>query len=186
VRDRAARKFTVARSPTPLARIAGGGSAHGDIEQFPTVAVYRKKKARDTMKLLLGLVLVGAGMAAVFYYSDMFRSPSAECEKTMARMQKCSTMAEVLAVAEPDKVSIYEKETYTFTSGQTMDEWKPGPEVDFHQPTIEQAVKDGSLGGGFAFIYVYSNSDSFEVKLDAAGKVERVEKHTGVRGLPGN
>lgn len=138
------------------------------------------------MKLLLGLVVIGAGMAAVFYYSDMFHSPADECKKTMAKMQKCATMPEVLAVAEPNKVSIYEKETYTFSSGQTMDEWKPGPETDFDRPAIEQQVKDGALEGGFAFIYVFSSSDSFEVHFDPTGKVERVNKQTGVRGLPGN
>lgn len=138
------------------------------------------------MKLLLGLVVIGAGMAAVFHYSDMFRSPADECKKTMAKMQKCATMPEVLAVAEPNKVSLYEKETYTFSSGQTMDEWKPGPEIDFDRPTIEQQVTGGAIEGGFAFIYVYSNSDSFEVHFDPTGKVERVEKQVGVRGLPGN
>jgi hypothetical protein len=138
------------------------------------------------MKFLLGLLVVGAGMAAVFYYSGMFYRPKAECEKTMAKMQKCSTMAEVLAVAEPEKVSIYEKETYTFSSGRTMDEWKPGPEIDFNKPTIEQQVRDGWLKGGFAFIYIYSNADSFEVKFDSAGNVGFVEKHIGVRNLPGN
>jgi len=138
------------------------------------------------MKLLLGLLVLGGGMAAVAYYSGMFYSPTAECEKTMAKVQKCSTMAEVLAVAEPKKVSIYQKEIYTFSSGQEQVEWKPGPEVDFNRAAIEQNVQDGALEGGFAFIYIYSNSDSFEVKFDSAGNVKRVEKQIGVRNLPGN
>ena len=37
-----------------------------------------------------------------------------------------------------------------FSSGQTMDEWKPGPEIEFKKPAIEQHVKDGSLEGVFA------------------------------------
>jgi hypothetical protein len=138
------------------------------------------------MKLLLGLGLLGAGMFAVFYYSGAFYSASAECEKTMAEMQECTTMAEVLAVAEPHKVSIYENFPYTLSSGATVDDWKPGPEIDFKRATIEQQVKDGTLAGGLAFIYIYSNADSFEVKLDATGNVVYVQEQEGIRGMPGN
>lgn len=138
------------------------------------------------MKFLLGLVLVAGGMGAAFYYSGAFYSPKAECEKTMAEVKNCSTMAEVLAVAEPKKVSIYQKDIYTFSSGREQVQWKPGPEIDFNQSAIEQGVKDGTLEGGFAFIYIYSNSDAFEVKFDATGKVDFVQEQTGVRNLPGN
>jgi hypothetical protein len=138
------------------------------------------------MKLLLGLGLLGAGMFAVFYYSGAFYSASAECEKTMAKMQDCTTMAEVLAVAEPHKVSIYENFPYTLSSGATVDDWKPGPEIDFKRATIEQQVKDGTLAGGLAFIYIYSNADSFEVKFDATGNVVYVQEQEGIRGMPGN
>jgi hypothetical protein len=138
------------------------------------------------MKLLLGLGLLGAGMFAVFYYSGAFYSASGECEKTMAKMQDCTTMAEVLAVAEPHKVSIYENFPYTLSSGATVDDWKPGPEIDFKRATIEQQVKDGTLAGGLAFIYIYSNADSFEVKFDATGNVVYVQEQEGIRGMPGN
>jgi hypothetical protein len=138
------------------------------------------------MKLLLGLGLLGAGMFAVFYYSGAFYSASGECEKTMAKMQECATMAEVLAVAEPHKVSIYENYPYTLSSGATVDDWKPGPEIDFKRATIEQQVKDGTLAGGLAFIYIYSNADSFEVKFDATGNVVYVQEQEGIRGMPGN
>jgi hypothetical protein len=138
------------------------------------------------MKLLLGLGLLGAGMFAVFYYSGAFYSASAECEKTMAEMKECTTMAEVLAVAEPHKVSIYENFPYTLSSGATVDDWKPGPEIDFKRATIEQQVKDGTLAGGLAFIYIYSNADSFEVKFDATGNVVYVQEQEGIRGMPGN
>jgi hypothetical protein len=138
------------------------------------------------MKLWLGLGLLGAGMFAVFYYSGAFYSASAECEKTMAEMKECTTMAEVLAVAEPHKVSIYENFPYTLSSGATVDDWKPGPEIDFKRATIEQQVKDGTLAGGLAFIYIYSNADSFEVKFDATGNVVYVQEQEGIRGMPGN
>ncbi|MCA9002936.1 MAG: hypothetical protein KDB61_13510, partial [Planctomycetes bacterium] len=83
------------------------------------------------MKMLLGLLVVGGGIAAMCHYSGMLHSPTAECKETMAKMQKCSTMAEVLAVAEPEKISIYENYPYTLSNGQEIDQWKPGPEVNF-------------------------------------------------------
>jgi hypothetical protein len=60
------------------------------------------------------------------------------------------------------------------------------PEIDFKRATIEQQVKDGTLAGGLAFIYIYSNADSFEVKLDATGNVVYVQEQEGIRGMPGN
>jgi len=138
------------------------------------------------MKFFLGLLIMAGGMGAAFYYTGAFESASAECDKTMAKMKDCSTIDEVLAIAEPDKASIYENYPYTFSDGSTRDEWKPGPEEDFNRPRIEQLLDDGMLEGGVAFIYIYSNADSFEVKIGPEGKVQYVQEQTGVRNLPGN
>lgn len=136
------------------------------------------------MKLLLGLLIMAGGIAAAFHYTGMFNhNPAEQCKETMAKMQKCQTMADVLAVAQPRKYCIYVKKTETMPDGSTIEVWQPGPEVPFDQAAVQQRIDDGSLQGGFAFHYVYTDVDRFNVIFDAAGTVESVESDDRIKKL---
>ena len=136
------------------------------------------------MKLLLGLLVLGGGIAAAFYFTGMFtHNPAAQAKEVQAKMEKCSTLAQVLAVAEPRKYCIYVKKTETLPDGSTVDSWHAGPEVPYDKTALQQRIDDGSLEGGFAFFYTYTDMDRFEVKFDTAGNVEYVQSDDRVKKL---
>jgi len=136
------------------------------------------------MKLLLGLLVLGGGIAAAFYYSGMFtHNPGAQAKEIQAKVEKCATMAQVLAVAEPRKYCIYVKKSETLPDGSTVESWVPGPESNFDQAALQQRIDNGSLEGGFQFNYTYTDVDRFVVKFDASGNVEYVEADDRVRKL---
>jgi hypothetical protein len=136
------------------------------------------------MKLLLGLLVLGAGIAAAFHYTGMFsHDPAAQAKEVQARIEKCTTMAQVLAVAEPKRYCVYVKKTETLPDGSTVDTWLPGPEMKFDKAALDQRINEGTLEGGFAFNYNYTDKDRFEVKFDSAGNVEYVQADERIKKL---
>ncbi|HRX84433.1 MAG TPA: hypothetical protein P5572_05375 [Phycisphaerae bacterium] len=136
------------------------------------------------MKLLLGLLIVGGGIAAALHYSGMFNhNPAAQAKEVQAKMEKCKTLAQVLAVAEPRKYCIYVKKSHTLPDGSVIETWNPGPQVPYDKDALQARIDNGSLEGGFAFFYTYTDMDRFEVKFDPTGGVEYVQTDDRVRNL---
>jgi hypothetical protein len=134
--------------------------------------------------MLLGLVVLAGGIAAGFYYSGLFtHDPGAQAKELQAKIENCTTMAQVLAVAEPRKTCIYVKKTSTMPDGTTFDTWHPGPEVKYDKAALEQRIDDGTLEGGFEFHFTFTDKDRIVVKFDQFGNVEYVHSDDRIRKL---
>lgn len=136
------------------------------------------------MKFILGILILGGGIAALFYYSGAFtHDPAAQAKEAFAKIEKCTTMTQVLAVAKPRKYCVYVKKTTTLPDGSTLESWVPGAEMNFDEAVIKKRLDDGMMEGGYTFIYRFSDVDRFDVKFDSFGNVESVEMDDRVRKL---
>lgn len=138
------------------------------------------------MKVLFGLLLVGAALFAALHYGGMFSyDPAAEAKQVRAAVdQPGASWTKVVAVQAPRKWCVW-NETKKMVDGEELVTTKPGPEVPFDAKNLEQRLADGNLPAGFSFIYDFGG-DRFAVKFDDAGNVEYVQDMKTMKDLLDN
>jgi hypothetical protein len=140
-------------------------------------------KARDTMKALLGLILLAGAAAAVLYGTGALTfDPAQQASDVKAKVKPGMDYKQVIAVAQPKKYCVYVKKVDNI-GGMQIETWKPGPDVPFDEAALTERIDAGSLGGGFQFRYVFSGSDILIVKFDEFGAVEDVYEDRTIKNL---
>jgi hypothetical protein len=129
------------------------------------------------MKVLLGLLVVAGGLYAALHFGGMFSfDPIKQANDTKAGIKVgMSWQAVNKAGYEPRKWRIYNTKKQT-VEGHEIVMYVPGPEVPFEGNNIESRLKDGSLPGGFEYVYDFhaGKGGAFNVKFDANGDVEGI------------
>ncbi len=135
------------------------------------------------MKVLLVLVALAAAGYAVFHFTGAFDfNPAQQAADFKAKVTPGMSWDKVIAVHEPRRYCIYVKKVTEF-GGEKIETWDAGPEVPFDRDALAARIDEGSLGGGFSFMYFFDAGNAFEVKFDSNGDVEGIYKQRTVKDL---
>ncbi len=125
------------------------------------------------VKVIVGLILVGAIVLAVVYFAGGYRSldPVKQGQQARAKIQPGMTWKQVLAaIGSPGRYYIYVKVKKT-TMGVETEVIQDGAQLKFDRQVFENDVKANSMKEGFRFVYMFSPTLAFTVIFDASGMV---------------
>lgn len=119
------------------------------------------------MKVLIVLmVLVGAGIAAAYYFGGFTTlDPAAQAQAIRQEVKPGMTWEQVADLHEPNRL-------YPIDFNTINGEGQP---IDFDRANITKLIADGGLPSGFLYKFNFSQAHAVGVTFDGAGKVLSVD-----------
>lgn len=128
------------------------------------------------MKLLMGLVVVGA-IALVVMYFKSYKSfdPTAQGKAAKDAIKNGMTYVQVVAAAgDPQKYRVIGRFKEKMR-GEEIEVLKPGPQLNYDKALFAQDAKNKAMPDGFIFEYIFSHQAAFAVSFDSAARVTEIE-----------
>lgn len=120
------------------------------------------------MKVLIGLVVFIALLAAVLYFGGFMtmEDPETQWNNFKSKLKVGMKWQDVAAAHQPRKYREINHKTFTGY----------GSDMDYNEADIAKRVADGTFPEGFSFPYAFAAEIQYEVIFDSGGKMVEIHK----------
>ena len=130
------------------------------------------------VKVIIVVLVLAGGALLVAYYAGGIGSfdPTEQGREAKAAISLGMSWTKVIDVAgEPQHYRIFRKVSKKGPGGQDVETIKPGGELKFDRPLVQQDITNKQMPDGFIFEYFFSQQVAFQVWFDGTGLVTAVE-----------